>query len=760
VLAYSTYLGGTGYDAGNAIAVDAAGNAYVTGQTFTADFPTTSGAFQTTYGGSDAFITKINPSGNALVYSTYLKSADGTGIAVDAAGNAYVTGDVGSLGFPVTPGAFQTPQWGYDTFITKLNATGSALVYSSRFGGSFDDFGRAIAVDAAGNAYITGWTVTRAPAGDFPTVNAFQPNYGGGNNDAFVTKMNASGTALVYSTYLGGGAILNATDDWGEGIAVDSAGSAYVTGFTYSPDFPVTPGAYDRTRFGLDAFITKFTPDGSALVYSTFLGGNGRDQGQAIAVDASGNAYVTGLTESQDSPFTPENDGFPVTPGAFQTTGSFDAFVTKLNPQGSGLVYSTYLGGGANASGAGGNGVDRGWGIAVDAGGNAYITGDTQSPDFPVFNAVQPMPGSPPDAFVTKLNAAGTAPIFSTYLGGNLSDQARGIAINTAGDVYVVGSTDSYNFPTTAGAFQPFNRGGLEHHDDAFIAKISSTGSASVALSTFSLNPTLVTAGNSSQGTVTLSGPAPAGGAVVTLANGRPDIASVPASVTIAAGATGASFTITTGPSFWQGRAGTLITASYGGVSRSNLLEVDAAPSGVNLSGVALNPASVTGGTSSTGTVTLSGPAPSGGVSVALSISNAAVASVPATVTVVAGATTATFGVTTRTVTTSTSVVISAAYTGASTTATLTILPAAATDTVSVTRADYTSSKRELRVEATGSNASATLKVYVTATGALIGTLMNSGGKYAGQFAWSTNPQNITVRSSLGGTATRAVALK
>src|SRR6185295_200978 len=252
----------------------------------------------------------LNPSGNALVYSTYLASASGNGIAVDSAGNAYITGDAAATSFPTTAGAFQTAPLGYDAFITKLNPTGSALVYSARFGGNLDDFSRGIALDGSGNAYITGWTVCRATTCTFPTVNAFQPSYAGGNNDAFVTKINSLGSALVYSTYLGGGQILNATDDWGQGIAVDNAGSAYVTGYTYSPDFPVTAGAFDTTRAGLDAFVTKFTTDGRSLVYSTFLGGTGREQGQGIAVDANGNAYVTGLTESSDNPFTLENEGF------------------------------------------------------------------------------------------------------------------------------------------------------------------------------------------------------------------------------------------------------------------------------------------------------------------------------------------------------------------------------------------------------------------------------------------------------------------
>lgn len=656
VLVYSTYLGGNGFDQGYGIAVDSFGSAYVTGKTAAADFPTTSGAFQTTFGGGDAlFIAKLNPQGTALVYSTYINGASGNGIAVDSAGNAYVTGEASTLNFPTTPGAFQTEPYGFDTFVTKLNATGSALVYSARFGGNFDDFGRAIALDGAGNAYITGWTVCRATTCTFPTVNAFQPKYAGGNNDAFVTKINSQGSALVYSTYLGGGQIINATDDWGEGIALDSAGSAYVTGYTYAPDFPVTPGAYDTSRAGLDAFVTKFTPDGKLLVYSTFLGSAGRELGMDIAVDANGSAYVTGITESFDNPYTPEYDGFPVTPGAFQTTGSFDAFVTKLNPQGSGLVYSTYLGG------TGGD--DRAWGIAIDSLGNATITGDTKANaqdtnNFPVVDAVQTnYGGGLSDAFVSKLNPAGTALVYSTYLGGSLYDEGRGIALNGSGDAFAIGSTSSDNFPTS-NPMQGSNGGGLNNHDDAFVVKIGATGSTTT-LSSLTLNPTSVTGGASLQGTVTLSSAAPSGGAVVMLASSNGTVASVPPSVTVAAGATSASFTVTTTP-----------------------------------------------------------------------------------------------------ISVSTTVNISATYAGLTKTATLTVMPPVTADTVAITLAQYRLSTKKLSVQATSTSATATLKVYVTATGQLIGTLTNNGGKYSGQFKWPTNPQNITVKSSLGGSSSATVTVR
>src|SRR4029078_13532735 len=270
-------------------------------------------------------------------------------------------------------------------------------------------------------------------------------------------------SSLIYSTYLGGGKIINGTEDWGEAIAVDNAGSAYVTGYTYSPDFPVTAGAFDTSRAGLHAFITKFTPDGASLVYSTFLGGAGREQGQGIAVDSNGNAYVTGINESFDSPYTSAYEGFPVTSGAFQTKGSYDAFVVKLNAKGSALLYSTYLGGSA--------GVDRGWAIALDNAGNACITGDTTSSNFPVSNPIQAFyGGGSSDAFVTKLNASVSGLFYWSFLGGPLSDERRGIACR-GGDVYVTGDTSSSDFPPR-NPLQVNNGGGLQNHDDAFVVMI------------------------------------------------------------------------------------------------------------------------------------------------------------------------------------------------------------------------------------------------------------------------------------------------
>ncbi|HEX8600590.1 MAG TPA: SBBP repeat-containing protein [Chloroflexia bacterium] len=375
-LPYSTYLGGNGSDGGSGIAVDASGNAYVTGSTDSTNFPTLN-PYQGYQGGGDAFVTKLGASGSALVYSTYLGgngSDEGYDIAVDASGNAYVTGSTDSTNFP-TLNPYQGYQGYIDAFVTKLNASGSALVYSTYLGGNSNEEGLDIAIDASGNAYVTGITLST----NFPLNNQYQGDQTGA--DVFVAKLNTNATgnaSLVYSTYLGGSGY-----DGGSGIAVDASGNAYVTGRTGSTNFP-TLNPYQGEG---DAFVTKLGASGSALVYSTYLGGSDYDGGSDIAVDASGNAYVTGSTGSANFPILA-----PYQVDAGQGEG--DAFVTKLGASGSALVYSTYLGG---------NGGDGGSDIAVDSSGNAYVTGSTESTNFPLNNQYQgDQTGD--DAFVAKLS--------------------------------------------------------------------------------------------------------------------------------------------------------------------------------------------------------------------------------------------------------------------------------------------------------------------------------------------------------------------
>jgi hypothetical protein len=473
-LIYSTYLSGSGSDAGQGVAVDSAGNAYVTGYTASTDFPITRGAFQTTYGGNayDVFVSKINPGGTAFIYSTYLGGSSydrGYGIAVDSTGNAFVAGDTGSSDFPVTAGAFQSELNGLDDgFVTEINSTGTTLIYSTYLGGVGGATESSIAVDGSDNAYVTGLA-----GAEFPTTHgAFQTTCTDGNACAVVTKLNTTGTALVYSTFLGGS--LGAT---GAGIALDEQGNAYVTGYTESIDFPVTAGAFqtscdDCTSF--DAFVTKINPTGSGLVYSSYLGGSTGNFGFGIAVDGLDNAYVTGLTYSID---------FPTTPGSYQPVcpskdcPGGEAFVSKVNPAGSALLYSTYLGGTGDELGGG----TLSNGIALDNSGSSYVTGYTLSKEFPTtVGAFQTVckgcgaKGSGGVAFVTKFNPAGSTLDYSTYLGGSAGkgngagpQAGAGIVVGSEGYAYIVGTTNSPHFPLK-NPLQSEYAG----NNDAFVSKI------------------------------------------------------------------------------------------------------------------------------------------------------------------------------------------------------------------------------------------------------------------------------------------------
>ena len=380
-LVYSTYLGGSGKDEQPDIAVDASGAVYVTGLTNSTNFPTVN-PFQPTFKGfEDGFVAKLNAAGSALVYSTYLGGTlfdRGTGIAVDAAGSAYVTGGAGS-GFPTTPGVFQ-PNWpgASNAFVTKFNPDGKTLAWSSYLGGNDTDDANDIAVDAAGNVYVAGDTSSRS----FPLMNPVQATYNGGR-DAFVTKFNATGSALIFSTYFGG-----SRGDAGRSIATDAAGAAYVAGETISTNFPTANPLQPAFGGGAgDAFITKFNPGGT-LAWSTYFGGSDFDQGRGIAVDASGNVYVTGFANSTN---------FPVKdPLQAMRAANNDAFIAKISPGQTvpSLTFSTYLGGA---------GSDEGAAIAVDAAGAIYVLGETSSTDFPTKSPFQPTLAGERDAFIVKI---------------------------------------------------------------------------------------------------------------------------------------------------------------------------------------------------------------------------------------------------------------------------------------------------------------------------------------------------------------------
>jgi uncharacterized protein (TIGR03437 family) len=536
-LSYASYFGApveseVSFQNASAIGVDSSGNAYIAGITASNNLPVTAGVVQTAFGGStlniryflgDAFVAKFTPSG-MLSYVTYLGGSGddaATGIAVDSAGDAYLVGITNSKDFPTTPGVLQRALKGSggnscvtfgDAFVAKLNPSGNQLLYSTYLGGSLDDFGWAIQIDAQGDAYVAGATLSS----DFPVVNAVQsilkgsggepgrPSCNGGPlfnaGDAFVAKLNPTATQLVFSTYLGG-----SLDDAALAIAVDPAQNIYVGGFTLSTDFPTTGGAFQTTfggrdpineffNFG-DGFVAKLSPSGATLAFSTYLGGSGDDVVYGMTSDRGGTVYITGSTSSPN---------FPTTSTAVQSAyGGYlsqelpflieqnigDAFVARMNPQGTKLIYSTYLGGSAN---------DSGQAIAVDPSGLIYMAGWTDSKNFPVSaNAMQPAFGGDStsvrsnylpsgDGFLAVIDPNATHPVYSTYLGGQYNDQLLGLALDTNGNIWTTGGTQSPNFPVTASAAQKSYTGGAAAlggpnptdpiYMQAAIAEFSTTG--------------------------------------------------------------------------------------------------------------------------------------------------------------------------------------------------------------------------------------------------------------------------------------------
>jgi hypothetical protein len=528
VLAYSTYLGGSGDngDAAFAIAVDSSGDAYVTGMTDSTNFPVTSGSYQQTNRGAanstfNAFVTKLNATGTALVYSTYLGGSgdtQGLALAVDGSGNAYITGATFATNFPVTSGAYQTASianaTGYMAFVTKLNATGTALDYSTYLGGSGNgggtgDTGNAIAVDSSGNAYVAGATYSAnfpVTAGAYQTANKAQAN---NQQSAFVTKLNAAGSALVYSTFLGGSAS-NGQSDLANALAIDGSGDAYLTGQAGSSDFPTTAGAYQTTNpasanSSTVAFVSEFNPSGTALLYSTFLGGSEGASGSALAIDPSGDAYVAGYAKYTD---------FPVTAGAFQSTNNgtalnvSNAFVAKLNPTGTALLYSTWLGGSGLEISAFNKDGDSASGLAIDAAGDAYVTGVAFSSNFPVTSGAYQTTNNGSanktyNAFVTELNPTGAALLYSTFIGGSgypfgttnyyRGDDAMGLVLDASDNIYIAGIAFSADYPVTKGPYQSTNRAVGNSGSNVFISKLSLAGQVAPAVAT---TTTLTTSGS------------------------------------------------------------------------------------------------------------------------------------------------------------------------------------------------------------------------------------------------------------------------
>jgi len=470
ILIYSGFIGGSGDDEGHSIAVDSAGNAYVTGVTTSAQatFPETAGPDLTYNGRTDAFVAKIKADGSGLVYAGYIGGDGddaGHSIAVDASGNAYVTGWTTSTQatFPVLGGLDATFNGAIDAFVAKINPSGTALTYCGYIGGDDEDEGLGIAVDGIGKAYVTG--LTASTEATFPKLVGPGLLFKGAI-DAFVARVKADGSGLDYAGYLGGSG-----DDQGRGIAVDAGGNAYVAGLTTSTEatFPMV-GALDPSfNGGADAFVAKINSTGSAISYSGYIGGSGIDEAYGIAVDGSGNAYVTGRTTSTEATF-PEIVGPDLT-----FNGMIDAFVAKVNSAGSALSYAGYIGG---------SGDDEGFGIAVDGAGAAHVTGRTTSSEatFPKSNAFDLTLNGTSDGFIAKVNPAGNALSYAGYLGGNGLEEGFGAAVNGLRQVYVAGrSTSGSGFPTMVGP--GLNFGGAS---DAFAMRIDDSG---VACPAITINP-------------------------------------------------------------------------------------------------------------------------------------------------------------------------------------------------------------------------------------------------------------------------------
>lgn len=456
-LDYSTYLGGDDIEYGNAITVDPAGCAYVAGTTNSDDFPTAN-PYQGDHYSDAAFVTKFSTGGSSLIFSTYLGGSSsyayGYGIALDSILSVYVTGATGSRSFP-TLNPYQSSHAGGNdnVFVTKFSSTGSELIYSTYLGGAGNyEEPYQIVVDSAQRAYVCGNTTSQ----NFPTVNPYQASYAGGGSpeiigDAFITKFSSSGSSLLYSTYLGGD---NGDRSWD--IVLGSGNYLYFAGRSSSDDFP-TLNPYQASRaWDIDGIVGKLSSSGSELIYSTYLGGDHHDIARGVALDSAQCAYVTGDTFSDDFP--------TVNPYQASREGNtYDVFVSKFSTSGSLILYSTYLGGSED---------DQGRGIAVGRGDFAYITGDTSSTDFPPVNAYQSsFAGGNNDAFVSKLCCRGRFLLYSTYLGGSNSDGGSRIFVDLQDNVYVIGTTQSTNFPLK----NPYQSTPDESWGNVFVTKLGYT---------------------------------------------------------------------------------------------------------------------------------------------------------------------------------------------------------------------------------------------------------------------------------------------
>ncbi len=508
VFSYSTYLGGSENEQAFGVAVDGSGDAYVTGNTDSVDFPSSSGSVPIPTGSTFAFVAKLNATGSALIYSAFMGGTGATlgyGIAVDSSGNAYVTGSTTASDFPITGGAYQT-SCGFDSsgscgnaFVAKLGPSGSTLIYATFLGGSggTDDAGTSIAVDQSGNAYVAG----SAGSAKFPTTPgaALVPT-SGNTGGCFLTKLNSTGSGLVYSTFCGGLGFPSSFPT----VAIDSSGDAYVatdTNVSTAPNgvpnsavnfSPAPSGTYS-------ALAVKFNATGSGFIYYDFFAGPQAEPSHThdIAVDSSGDAYVTGSTQAM---------GFPTTPGVIQPTSltsatNENAFIVKLDPTGTQMLYSAVFGG---------SGSDYGLGLAVDSSGDAYVSGATSSANFPITaGAPQAQLGGESDAFLMELNPAATQELYSTFIGGSANDAGFDavVALDSAGSAFVAGDTLSPNFPTTSGAVQATPPPCINKSppcSKAFITKVGPLPLVALSTSSLAFTGQIVSTASAAQ-TVTLS---------------------------------------------------------------------------------------------------------------------------------------------------------------------------------------------------------------------------------------------------------------
>lgn len=456
-LRFGTFLGSAVDDYGTAIAVDGSGRVYVAGLTNSPSFPTTAGAYDRTHnGGLDVFVARLNATGTALEYATFIGGSGddyANGIAVDGSGSIYVVGTTSSTNFPVTSGSYDmTHNGAQDVFVLRLGPGGAYLQFSTYLGGSGQDEGETLAVDAAGQVYVAGYT----RSANFPvTAGAYDTTHNGGS-DAFVARLNAAGAALGYATFAGG-----SNDDYAYEMAIDANARAYVAGTTTSSNFPTTADVFDVTHNGgEDAFAFRLNAMGSALSYSTFLGGSGVDRGVGIATDSQGRSTITGYTASAN---------FPVTATSFDSSynGGGDVFITRLDASGSGAEYSGFLGGG---------GEERSFAVVVDTGGRASVVGSTRSSNFPVTSNAfdSSFNGGVTDAFMARVGANGSLLEYGTFVGGSGNDEAYAVALDPTGDLLATGFTSSVGFPTTASAYDNSHNG----RDDSFVARLAPATSA------------------------------------------------------------------------------------------------------------------------------------------------------------------------------------------------------------------------------------------------------------------------------------------